>query len=99
MIRRPPRSTLFPYTTLFRSEPQPQRQPYAENLERRLMGRHPRQEWIVVPVRQSDDDHCRHRDEDENFQGSRDLAHHLDAAYVDPGQYDDERDRDEVVLP
>src|SRR2546426_4379059 len=23
MIRRPPRSTLFPYTTLFRSEPQP----------------------------------------------------------------------------
>src|SRR3712207_8934145 len=24
MIRRPPRSTLFPYTTLFRSEPLPQ---------------------------------------------------------------------------
>src|SRR2546426_3971067 len=24
MIRRPPRSTLFPYTTLFRSLPQPQ---------------------------------------------------------------------------
>src|SRR5256885_8249132 len=24
MIRRPPRSTLFPYTTLFRSEPVPQ---------------------------------------------------------------------------
>src|SRR3712207_8104368 len=23
MIRRPPRSTLFPYTTLFRSEPRP----------------------------------------------------------------------------
>src|SRR5258708_25758951 len=23
MIRRPPRSTLFPYTTLFRSDPQP----------------------------------------------------------------------------
>src|SRR3712207_8516900 len=27
MIRRPPRSTLFPYTTLFRSEPRPARQP------------------------------------------------------------------------
>src|SRR4051794_41329087 len=27
MIRRPPRSTLFPYTTLFRSQPQPQPQP------------------------------------------------------------------------
>src|SRR5258708_15737982 len=25
MIRRPPRSTLFPYTTLFRSRPAPQR--------------------------------------------------------------------------
>src|SRR3712207_6856174 len=25
MIRRPPRSTLFPYTTLFRSEAQPRR--------------------------------------------------------------------------
>src|SRR5256885_3482049 len=29
MIRRPPRSTLFPYTTLFRSVPMP----YAANLE------------------------------------------------------------------
>src|SRR6266540_4895694 len=27
MIRRPPRSTLFPYTTLFRSEPRPTRIP------------------------------------------------------------------------
>src|SRR2546421_9591928 len=26
MIRRPPRSTLFPYTTLFRSRPQAERQ-------------------------------------------------------------------------
>src|SRR5436309_4692632 len=25
MLRSPPRSTLFPYTTLFRSEPQPRR--------------------------------------------------------------------------
>src|SRR3989337_3610764 len=27
MIRRPPRSTLFPYTTLFRSRPRPGRRP------------------------------------------------------------------------
>src|SRR5690349_22373237 len=33
MIRRPPRSTLFPYTTLFRSAGRP----------RRAHGRHPRQ--------------------------------------------------------
>src|SRR6266480_7251451 len=30
MIRRPPRSTLFPYTTLFRSCPAPRRRPFAE---------------------------------------------------------------------
>src|SRR3712207_7463121 len=29
MIRRPPRSTLFPYTTLFRSKPPPNRAPRA----------------------------------------------------------------------
>src|SRR3712207_8079404 len=29
MIRRPPRSTLFPYTTLFRSEPVPRAAPGA----------------------------------------------------------------------
>src|SRR2546430_13714626 len=28
MIRRPPRSTLFPYTTLFRSRPRPLQQPF-----------------------------------------------------------------------
>src|SRR5256885_12148664 len=29
MIRRPPRSTLFPYTTLFRSPPLPKRTPFS----------------------------------------------------------------------
>src|SRR3712207_7634512 len=32
MIRRPPRSTLFPYTTLFRSEHQPRRRQRADAL-------------------------------------------------------------------
>src|SRR3712207_8285727 len=48
MIRRPPRSTLFPYTTLFRSH----------RLERRLAGRRghlgrlllPAPGWDAVPV-------------------------------------------------
>src|SRR3712207_7245307 len=35
MIRRPPRSTLFPYTTLFRSVGQLQRRPVAEQAHRR----------------------------------------------------------------
>src|SRR5688572_32375774 len=37
MIRRPPRSTLFPYTTLFRSQPVEQRGP----LVRRQLHIHP----------------------------------------------------------
>src|SRR5438034_7978923 len=38
MIRRPPRSTLFPYTTLFRSQSWPLR---ARRLRRRRRPRHP----------------------------------------------------------
>src|SRR2546421_8203027 len=52
MIRRPPRSTLFPYTTLFRSElsndPHPassQRSPHRYLL---LTGTRPRQKQIAV---------------------------------------------------
>src|SRR3712207_3550609 len=33
MMRRPPRSTLFPYTTLFRSEPHPRGHPLGVELE------------------------------------------------------------------
>src|SRR5690349_24158455 len=41
MTRRPPRSTLFPYTTLFRSEPLPQQRSF----ERRL---HELRERVLV---------------------------------------------------
>src|SRR2546422_1209542 len=41
MIRRPPRSTLFPYTTLFRSRAQARGRDH-------LRGRHPRQGCRVV---------------------------------------------------
>src|SRR3712207_8590257 len=40
MIRRPPRSTLFPYTTLFRSEPHGERHVERERGLRRLHDRH-----------------------------------------------------------
>src|SRR3712207_6848771 len=36
MIRRPPRSTLFPYTTLFRSERPTEHQQAADELHRRF---------------------------------------------------------------
>src|SRR3712207_8744226 len=58
MIRRPPRSTLFPYTTLFRSMAGRGRSPLPELLQ--IVERHPRtgevqhrvQEDRRVPVRQ-----------------------------------------------
>src|SRR2546422_7932899 len=42
MIRRPPRSTLFPYTTLFRSEPQWERYRWSVWRPRRFQGASPR---------------------------------------------------------
>src|SRR5690242_21575322 len=45
MIRRPPRSTLFPYTTLFRSRPQPGRRQRAEE-GRQLDGRGPHEDAV-----------------------------------------------------
>src|SRR2546430_13300226 len=48
MIRRPPRSTLFPYTTLFRSQARPP--------QRRVLAR-------LVSVRDADADPAVHRDE------------------------------------
>src|SRR2546421_6736955 len=47
MIRRPPRSTLFPYTTLFRSWQYVQTWPSAD--------------WIVIPIPQSPDGMCHAR--------------------------------------
>src|SRR3712207_8495544 len=48
MIRRPPRSTLFPYTTLFRSKPS-----MAELLVVRLLGQRstdasPQAQWLIT---------------------------------------------------
>src|SRR2546422_4794358 len=42
MIRRPPRSTLFPYTTLFRSHPNPGRGLHGQFASPRGGGRHAR---------------------------------------------------------
>src|SRR3712207_7038876 len=47
MIRRPPRSTLFPYTTLFRSV---REAPLPERV-RRLGTRHDRQPLVQLPLR------------------------------------------------
>src|SRR2546422_7414884 len=48
MIRRPPRSTLFPYTTLFRSHEELERRGEAE-----LIGP-PSLDWLGVPLKAGD---------------------------------------------
>src|SRR5689334_23921758 len=60
MIRRPPRSTLFPYTTLFRSRGRPRRRRGRsvfprEHARRRARGEEPRPARRSVPARRSEE--------------------------------------------
>src|SRR5258708_31982924 len=57
MIRRPPRSTLFPYTTLSRSDPHHRPGPVRAEVRRGLPGRVP-QASVLVLLRLA---HRRHR--------------------------------------
>src|SRR3712207_7174675 len=53
MIRRPPRSTLFPYTTLFRSDGDEEHEPENEltqDGERGLVGLGPIEELLYAPA-------------------------------------------------
>src|SRR5256885_13236187 len=55
MIRRPPRSTLFPYTTLFRSEPPPQiARLQLHDLGQLLLGQAVERDDLVHPVQELD---------------------------------------------
>src|SRR2546422_5317952 len=75
MIRRPPRSTLFPYTTLFRSEHAVvPRSPRAVHIAERLQGaggvlslvqrvRHRRRDHRVPSARRAEPDHGRRSEE------------------------------------
>src|SRR5256885_11201816 len=58
MIRRPPRSTLFPYTTLFRS----------------LLPVRPDHGRRRLPARQSEPDRCRHRRRPDQYLPLRHLS-------------------------
>src|SRR3712207_7442011 len=58
MIRRPPRSTLFPYTTLFRSCPQARRRVQEEEVDVAVLGQ--RREHREVAGRQAREAEERH---------------------------------------
>src|SRR2546430_8332100 len=51
MIRRPPRSTLFPYTTLFRSELLNQSEPRERCADRRVLANHLHEEKALIDER------------------------------------------------
>src|SRR5947208_4994362 len=51
MLRLPPSSTLFPYTTLFRSSPVPIRQDEDERAVRAGRGKMPMQDRLEVAIR------------------------------------------------
>src|SRR5437588_9692988 len=57
MIRRPPRSTLFPYTTLFRSHARPP--PWPRPPRSRLLGGGPRSEEHTSELQSHSDLVCR----------------------------------------
>src|SRR3712207_8767994 len=64
MIQQPPRSTLFPYTTLFRSVPHDQVRRVVE-LRLQVVGRHERQAAVrVVREEHGDDRHEQGRSEE-----------------------------------
>src|SRR5256885_13111675 len=63
MIRRPPRSTLFPYTTLFRSVVG-RAQPRAAVADGAWLGLHPLRELLQVEHRQLVADHEEQRSEE-----------------------------------
>src|SRR3712207_6883551 len=74
MIRRPPRSTLFPYTTLFRSEPPREQQ---EPAERERVGvDHPRERRLreaeILADRRQGDVHDRDVEDDQQVAQAED---------------------------
>src|SRR5262245_64569013 len=66
MIRRPPRSTLFPYTTLFRSRPHAQADP--------LAGRHPAL-YQLLPAPDRRPDRARRQRSEEHTSELQSLRH------------------------
>src|SRR5690606_39310174 len=71
LVRRPPRSTLFPYTTLFRSNGSAQR----ERNRREWPGRERRERELVVAERTGRDSEF---DRPGNRSGERDRGHRRD---------------------
>src|SRR5258706_6798867 len=69
MIRRPPRSTLFPYTTLFRSEPNDERNRRQPGAARREIADH------QIHLQKSPVEHSRPRHRPANHSPTRSEEH------------------------
>ena len=54
---------------------------------------------IVMPLGQADHGHGNHRNKNKYFENCGGFADHLNAENVDPGDEDDQRERNQPVLP
>src|SRR3712207_9464378 len=84
MIRRPPRSTLFPYTTLFRSDPKQAEQP-GEEPDRRHAERAEHDRNPAEPPRQravADDRDPGSEQEDRDRKSTRLNSSHANISYA-----------------
>src|SRR5258705_7899448 len=79
MIRRPPRSTLFPYTTLFRSRIQVSTAPGTDGIVRRIevRAREGGQFWVVFALANNTDDQL-----DRDRKSTRLNSSHLGISYA-----------------
>src|SRR2546430_17284206 len=80
MIRRPPRSTLFPYTTLFRSEAQQLEQEVERALLRARFERHDKQHVLDELRKAADDVRPRVPDVEPQGPGDEQVLDHEEAA-------------------
>src|SRR2546430_5248622 len=85
MIRRPPRSTLFPYTTLFRSRGR-ELERHADSRERSLGFKNRCSAgatgWRVVEHGESDSEHAEHHQRDTDRKSTRLNSSHSQISYA-----------------
>src|SRR2546430_12126075 len=86
MIRRPPRSTLFPYTTLFRSLQQLLPVRAGPGGEQRLQLRAPRRPGCAVPLRARSEEHTSELQSQSNLVCRLLLEKNKDKAFITPSR-------------
>src|SRR6266852_1631865 len=82
-----------------RIKPDSQSEANAKHRGKRLVWWYERHERVVVPLRQAENDHGDHGDEDKDFEGGGGFADHLNAANVNPCDEGNQGKRNQPVFP